>query len=116
MIRGLATTFLFFTMAKINGSRLDFRNLKDFKIVAIRTVIMTVQQFLISYSLKYLQPSMVQTLVNSGPVIVFVIDYFKNKIEVTVKQIIGIIIATFGLMIAINSMILGAWLGMADFS
>ena len=92
------------------------KNMGDFKIVATRTAIMTCQQFMISYSLKYLQPSMVQTLVNSGPVIVFVMDYFKNKMEVSSKQIIGIIIATFGLMIAINSMILSAWLGMDSFT
>lgn len=116
MIRGIATTAMFFVMAKVNGYRIDMKGIGDFRIVTVRTVIMTVQQFLISYSLKYLQPSMVQTLVNSGPVIVFVMDYFKNKMEVAAKQIIGIIIATFGLMIAINSMILGAWLGMENFT
>lgn len=116
MVRGLATTALFFVMAKIQGHKVDFKSMGDFRIIVIRTLIMASQQFLISYSLKYLQPSMVQTLVNSGPVIVFVIDYFKNKIDVTAKQIIGIIIATFGLMIAINSMILSSLLGMANFT
>jgi drug/metabolite transporter (DMT)-like permease len=95
----------------VYGHKIDFKNSKDFKIIVIRTLIMNTQQFVMSYSLKYLQTPIVHTISNCGPIIVFILNYFIHKITVSGRQFIGIIIASVSLLIAINSIVIYHWLG-----
>ena len=109
--RGICTVVSCYLIAKYYGHSLDFRSSHDLKIILQRCVITSVQQVITSYGFKYLQPSIVYTIANIGPIIVFVMDYVKNNTTVTSRQQAGIAISCMGLIITVNSLIIMSWLG-----
>lgn len=72
---------------------------------------MAFQGICLSMSLYYLSPSTVHTINSSGPVLVFVIDYLRNGITVTRKQLYGIIVGFLSILITINSKLIMKSLG-----
>lgn len=54
------------------------------------------------------------TISSSGPVLVYVIDYFMNDATITKKQIIGIFVACVGIALTINSHLLYRWMGIVE--
>ena len=111
VVRGIITIISSWILAKAYGYPLDTRNTSDMKIIIIRGVITGFQQIIMGYAFYYLPPSLVHTITNIGPIIVFVIDYFKNDIRVSRRQIIGVFVSSAGLIIAINSLIIMNYLG-----
>lgn len=106
ILRGVATSIFFFIMARSTSDNISYKSSSDFKIIVTRTLIMNIQQLLISYCLRYLQSSMVYTICNTGPIMVFIMDYFKNNTLVKPRQIAGIVVSSLGLLIAVNSLII----------
>ena len=111
VVRGFATIISCYIIAKIKNYSLDFKSYRDLKISVIRAIICAFQQIITSYGFIHLPPSLVYTIANVGPIIVFIIDYFKNSITVTYRQAVGVVISTFGLLVAVNSLVIMHWLG-----
>jgi drug/metabolite transporter (DMT)-like permease len=80
----------------------DFPNINDFKILVSRNAIMILQTMILAISLKYLQAPTVHTISNSGPILVLVLDHFINKVQISQRQILGIIITIIGLLLTVN--------------
>lgn len=116
IIRGVVTVVSAYAIAKALGYRLDFKNRGDMKIILIRAFITGLQQIVTIFAFYYLPPSLVYTITSIGPIIVFVIDYFKNHISVTSRQVLGVVVSSFGLIIAVNSLIIMHWLGYESFT
>lgn len=54
------------------------------------------------------------TISNAGPIIVFVLDYFMHDIMVTRKQIVGIVVSSLGIVLAINSHLIYREMGIVE--
>lgn len=115
IVRGIITVLSSYIIARAFGWRLDIRNKSDLRVSLIRAFITGVQQVVTVFAFYYLPPSLVYTITNIGPIIVFVIDYFKNGISVTPRQIAGVAVAAVGLIVAVNSLVIMDWLGYESF-
>ncbi len=69
--RGLSLIIINYPICRIYQIRQDFPNKSDFRILIIRNLIISLQNLGIAYSMKYLQPQVVHTIANTGPIIVF---------------------------------------------
>ena len=67
-----------------------------------RHILLVTFGFVFAQSFFYLPINLVHTLSTSGPVYVLLIDYFLYKIEISRKQVIGVIIAVIGMALAVN--------------
>ena len=54
-------------------------------------------------SLYFLSAPIVHTIGASGAIIVFIIDYFRNGVHVSTKQLVGICIGSVGIVATVNS-------------
>lgn len=111
VVRGIITIISSYILAKAYGYPLDIRNSSDIKIIIIRGAITGFQQIIMGYAFYYLPPSLVHTITNIGPILVFVIDYFKNHVSVSKRQIMGVFVSSVGLIVAVNSLIIMHYLG-----
>ena len=50
----------------------------------------------------YLPLPIVHTICGSGPIFVFIIDYYVNGVRINPKQFVGIVISVVGLVLTIN--------------
>ena len=55
-----------------------------------------------AFSQFYLPLPIVHTISGSGPLFVFIIDYYLNGIEINQKQLTGIAFGIIGLILAVN--------------
>ena len=108
--RGLSLIIINYPICRIYQIRQDFPNKSDFRILIIRNLIISLQNLGIAYSMKYLQPQVVHTIANTGPIIVFVMDYFMFKTPITKKQFCGIFFAIIGVFLTVNSNLIMSYL------
>jgi drug/metabolite transporter (DMT)-like permease len=104
--RGFSTVLLNFLIIRMQGRSLEFRNRLDLSLLNWRSVYCSIHGLMISIALYYLPPPIVHTINASGPIIVFVIDYFRNGTAVVYLQLLGIFIATLGLLLTINAVMI----------
>ncbi len=109
--RGFATILMTLAIVRYYNIRIDLPNAQDMKILNIRNTIMVVQGTMFAFCMRYLQPPIVYTISNAGPIIVFIIDYLINGIAISQKQFAGIVVSSFGILLAINSHMVYSWLG-----
>ena len=50
----------------------------------------------------YLPLPIVHTICGSGPIFVFILDYYLNGVRINLKQLIGIILGLLGLILTVN--------------
>lgn len=54
--------------------------------------------------------SVVHTICGSGPIFVFILDYYLNGVQVNGKQVVGLMMGIVGLVLTINGGILMKWI------
>jgi hypothetical protein len=64
---------------------LEFKDPHNFKILFLRSIFVVIPQFIYTAVQFYLSQSIVQSLVPTGTIMVFVFDYFINKMTITRK-------------------------------
>jgi drug/metabolite transporter (DMT)-like permease len=74
--------------------------------MSIRNIFMIIHSLTLAFSFAYLQNPIIYTISNTGPIIVFVLDYFINKISISKKQLYGIVFTVIGLLLTVNSNII----------
>jgi drug/metabolite transporter (DMT)-like permease len=102
-MRGVSTCLFNWLIITSRGEILSFFNEKHFSLLNTRSIYCTLQGLAIASALYYVPPPIVHTIGASAPVAVFVIDYLRNGVPVTTKQIYGIVICCTGLLITINA-------------
>lgn len=80
---------------------MDFK--KDLKLLNTRNIVIAVHGFSLIGAVNYLELPIVYTIFNSGPVFIFIFDYFVSNVTVTPRQLAGIIVSCLGIALAINS-------------
>ena len=54
----------------------------------------------------YIPIPIVHTLSGTGPIFVFIIDYYKNGVQINKKQIVGILLGILGVIVTINGKVI----------
>ena len=67
---------------------------------------MTIFGWSVAFSQFYIPLPIVHTICGSGPIFIFIIDFYLNGIRINSKQFFGIIIGIIGLILTINGRIL----------
>jgi drug/metabolite transporter (DMT)-like permease len=67
-----------------------------------RHILLTTYGFVFAQCFFYLPINLVHTISSSGPVFVLIIDYFLYNIEISKKQLIGVLISSIGMLLAVN--------------
>jgi len=75
---------------------------KTFTIMGIRHCIVTIHGFAFAEAQFYLPLTIIHTIYCAGPLAIFVMDYFINKVSITGRQLVAALIAFFGVLLTIN--------------
>ena len=113
-LRGLGILIISWIIAKVYSVPIHFPNWQDLKVMNARNFLMTVHGFMFAFSFHYLEVPIVYTISNTGPLLVFVLDYFLNGAAVARKQLVGIIVASAGITLAVNSHVIYERFGWED--
>ncbi len=85
-----------------NKVSIDFKDLRDLKILNIRNGIIVLHSFVFALVQFYLEQPILQTINSCGPIFIFVMDYFMNGVKINHKQFIGVVLAIFGVLLTVN--------------
>jgi|JI6StandDraft_1071083.scaffolds.fasta_scaffold48147_3 hypothetical protein len=80
--RGLATTLINAILCRLYMESWAF-SLKDIFKLNIRNTLSSIQGMAMAFGMHYLTGPVMHTISNSGPIIVFVMDYFRNGKTIT---------------------------------
>lgn len=111
--RGIATFTINAILCRIYGYSWAF-SMKDINKLTLRNILSSTHAITMVLGLHYLTSPVVHTIANSGPIIVFVMDYFRNGRTVTRVQFYGIIVTSLGLLITVNGSIILYMLGLRE--
>ena len=56
----------------------------------------------IALSHFYIPIPIVHTLSGSGPIFIFIIDYYRNGVKINEKQLVGIVLGLLGVILTVN--------------
>lgn len=114
LLRGFIIVTTAYGILRWYGLRTDLHNSKDFGVLNLRNIIMTLHGFSNTVVVHYLEVPIVYTISSAGPVLVYVVDFFIHGTPVSRNQRIGIAIACLGIVLAINSHLLYQWMGIHE--
>lgn len=81
---------------------MDFKSSTGFKLLNWRNFLMIIYSYVFAFAQFYLPLPIIFTVNSSGPLFVYVADYFTYGIKITKSQLIGLIVGIFGLLMVIN--------------
>lgn len=110
LARGLSICLTHILLCRFFGIDLDFRSSHDIKYLFIRNSLIIFHQ-LVYAGLHFILPfPLVNSITITGPLFVFVIDYYINNITITKSQAFGILIGFTGVLININGEYIISWI------
>jgi drug/metabolite transporter (DMT)-like permease len=74
----------------------------NFKLLAVRSIVMSLHSFGTGIGQFILPLPILHTIACSGTLFVFIIDYFLNSTPINARQIIGIAVGIFGVLLTSN--------------
>lgn len=110
LARGLAIFVTHTILCRLMGIDLDFKSKHDFKYLMIRNTIMIFHQLCFTGMHFVVSLSVNNTIAMSGPLFVFVIDYYINGITINKKQAVGIFLGILGVILTVNGDYFMTWL------
>ncbi|KAL4435507.1 hypothetical protein ABPG74_020283 [Tetrahymena malaccensis] len=98
IVRGVIVSFLMYSIGYVKKYNMQVNDSKDFKLLTIRNVISALGQVCFFYSINKLPVSLLLIISNTGPIFVFIFNYFLFGVTLTIKDIIGIAVSFFGVV------------------
>ena len=74
--------------------------------IVIRSFTNTFYGLALAFSQFYISLPIVHTICGSGPIFIFIFDYYLNGVKINSKQVFGIIVGICGIILAINGRLL----------
>jgi drug/metabolite transporter (DMT)-like permease len=102
LARGVSICVTHIVICLFFGISLDFKSTYDLKYLFIRNSLMVVNQVVYTGMHFVLSFPLINSISITGPLIVFIIDYYLNGVTINRNQVIGIIIGFVGILININ--------------
>lgn len=109
LIIGAAVTLLSYLICLKLGYETDFKNPLTFRQLFIRNSILVFQGVVFAIVQFYLPQFLIHTISCSGPLGVFVIDYYKFGVTIDKKPFLAILIGVVGIVFTINGKIIIAY-------
>jgi drug/metabolite transporter (DMT)-like permease len=100
--RGFITVITHLFILYFFGISFDLPSAGDVKVMLVRGTIITLQQLVHAGMFYVLSFSVLSTLAVTGPLFVFIIDYFLYNVSINRKQFLGIAFGVIGVIITIN--------------
>ncbi len=97
-----ATLLILFNLYSSLKSDYKIISPTSIKYMIYRHILLVTFGFVFAQSFFYLPINLVHTLGTSGPVYVLIIDYFLYKIEISRRQVIGVVVSIVGMILAVN--------------
>lgn len=110
MIRGISTLIFNYILCRIYNCVIVFSDRKTFSLLVLRSLIISATSLAIGFSQFILPLSIAHTIISSSTLFVFLIDYFINRININLKQGLGIAIGVIGMLLAANGRVLSLWM------
>lgn len=102
LVRGTSICVTHIIICLYLGISLDFKSSYDIKHLNIRNVLIIIHQIIYTGMYFVLSFPLNNSISITGPLFVFVIDYYLNGVTINRNQIIGIIIGFTGIFLNIN--------------
>lgn len=102
LARGVSICITHIIICKCLGISLDFKSKRDIKYLLIRSTLIGIHQIVYTGMHFVLSYPLINSITITGPLFVFIIDYYINGITITKMQVIGIAIGFIGVLININ--------------
>jgi drug/metabolite transporter (DMT)-like permease len=81
---------------------MDFKHSDNLFNLNVRNIIVTLQGLIYTLSNFYLSLPIVSTINSTGPIFVFILDYYINGTTIGRSQFYGIIIGMIGVIFTVN--------------
>jgi len=102
MSRGIAVVLLNFIILRVRNINMDFGHSGNLYNLNVRNIIVTVQGLVYTLSNFYLPLPIVSTINSTGPIFVFILDYYINGTTIVKSQFYGILIGMLGVFFTVN--------------
>jgi drug/metabolite transporter (DMT)-like permease len=106
MARGVAICFSHLLICYSLGIDLNYKSWKDIKYLFIRNTLIGLHQYFYNGLHYVLSFPLLNSILITGPLFVFIIDYYLNGVTINRDQILGIVISFVGILININGELL----------
>jgi drug/metabolite transporter (DMT)-like permease len=81
---------------------MDYRNTENFYNLNVRNGIIAMHGMFYAFSNFYLPLPILSTIYSTGPIFVFILDYYINRITINRSQFYGIIFGIVGVIFTVN--------------
>jgi drug/metabolite transporter (DMT)-like permease len=102
LARGTAICITHILICLYLGIDLNFKSWKDLKYLFLRNTLITIHQLFYAALHFVLSFPLLNSILITGPLFVFIIDYYLNGVTINQRQIWGIAISFVGILININ--------------
>ena len=106
ILRGLACCAIHYTTCSLTSSPTDLPCTNSLKLTIFRSMIIAFYFSIISLAQYILPLPAVHTINSSGPIFVFVVDYFVNGVKINSKQAVGVGVGLVGVILAGNGRVI----------
>lgn len=94
--------FITYAHCRYDGSPLVFFNRPHEKTLIFRSIVIAIHGFVVAYMQFYLPLGIFHTLVISGQIFIFLVNYLLKGVKITQNQAIGVAVSFVGLGLIIN--------------
>jgi drug/metabolite transporter (DMT)-like permease len=102
LCRGISIIITHITIFRIFNISADFPSPHNQKYLLIRNITMALHQILYTLMHFVISFPLVNTITSTGPIFVFLIDYYLNGVKINKAQMIGVIVGLLGVILVIN--------------
>lgn len=102
LARGASICITHILVCNYLGINLDFKSSRDIKYLIIRNSLIAIHQIIYTAMHFVLSFPLLNSISITGPLFVFIIDYYLNGITINRTQVIGIVVSFAGILININ--------------
>lgn len=103
MSRGIALLLTNYLICRWRGYDTAFKSPHNFKVLNKRNFIMAIHGFVFASTQFVLPLPVIHTISCAGPLLIFIIDYFKNGVTINRRQALGIFVGMVGVVLTSNS-------------
>lgn len=103
LARGISIVVTHIFLCRLMGIDLNYKSSYDFKYLLIRNTLILFHQIVYAGMHFVVSLQVNNTISMSGPLFVFVIDYYINGVTINKKQAVGIVLGILGVILAVNA-------------
>lgn len=100
-----------YVIARVFNIEIDYKNPHNLYNINKRNIIVSLQGLLYTLSNFYVPQPIVATINSTGPLFVFILDYYINGTKINKSQFYGILIGLLGVIFIVNGGLILSFIG-----